>query len=86
MLGLKFTWHVVSVQDFVLDPFNRLLCGVWHSHWVGEVSLVNHRQARHRLLADLELLVQGALLDEVEKILGFGDDVKIFFGCRHYGE
>ena len=81
MWGLKFTWHVISVQDFVLDPFNRLLCGVWH-----RCRIVNHRQARHGLLADLELLVQCAFLDEVEKILGFGDDVKIFFGCRHYGE
>uniref|UniRef100_A0AAG5DI37 Uncharacterized protein n=1 Tax=Anopheles atroparvus TaxID=41427 RepID=A0AAG5DI37_ANOAO len=60
--------HVVPVQDLVLDPLDGALRRLRHVR-VAEVLLVDHRQPVHRLLADLVLLVERPLLDELEQVL-----------------
>ena len=54
--------HVVAVQDLVLDPLDGVLGGLRHAVGVGEVFAVDHGEAGHRLLSDLEFFVQCSLL------------------------
>jgi hypothetical protein len=54
--------HVVAVEDLVLDPLDGLLGGLGDAVRVGEVLAIDHGQAGHGLLPDLELLVQRSLL------------------------
>ena len=45
-----------------LDPLDSLLCGLRHIVGTGEVFVVDHGQANHRLLPNFKLLVQSTLL------------------------
>ena len=61
--------HIVAMQDLVLDPLHSIFGCLRHPVRVGQMSLVDHGKPCHGLLPDLELFVQGSLLDKVEKVL-----------------
>jgi len=61
-----------TVQNFVLDPGDRSLRRFRDVLRIAQVFLVDDGQACQGLLSNLELLVEGALLHEVEEVLVLG--------------
>ena len=73
------------MKNLVLDPGNCFFGRFRNVLRITQVLLVDEGEAGQRFLPDLELLVEGSLLHEVEKIFVLGHQVKVLPGGRNDG-